>query len=65
MLTFIGDYASLMLSIKDYDNALELLNKAIQIDKKEAIFYLNRANIYLRLDNNEKAIQDLNTSNRN
>ena len=53
--------ASLYVLTKDYDTALQKLDRAIELDPTQASAYFLRAEMYMVLGNEEAAVADLNS----
>lgn len=50
-------YGAYQLERGDLDNALELFDKALELDDKAALAYANKGNLYYQKDENDKALQ--------
>ncbi|CCK68442.1 protein serine/threonine phosphatase KNAG_0A07900 [Huiozyma naganishii CBS 8797] len=54
------DEGNVYIKSQDYQKAIELYTKAIELDSTSSIFYSNRALAHLKLDNFQSALHDCN-----
>lgn len=59
--TYIGYIGDLYYLMGDYDSALDNYNKSLQLNKTNWEFYIDRAFLYLAMDDNASALADLKT----
>jgi|GEM_PF-5142499 len=52
---YIG-FGAYQMDRGDFDNALELFDKALELDEKATLAYANKGTLYARKDDNEKAL---------
>eukprot|EP00877_Chromochloris_zofingiensis_P011983 jgi/Chrzof1/7038/Cz02g08140.t1 len=62
MLANIKDSAKQALKLKQYNDALDLYNQALQLAPDDSVLYSNRAAVWLMIGSYEEAVTDAHTA---